>query len=155
MIVGNADVEGVAIDPAEDDAPLLVDADAVVSRQLAPQGLKAVSRGYSKIVQTHGSVDQLELAQSTPTQIGWDPARASRVLAGREVLRSAVPKAPNHCNYVTLLVTHVKPTRRQRFVSLYPQRFVGRWSDRSVTKERSPEDASRSCPRARYATRAT
>ena len=35
VIVGDADVVGIAVDPAEDDAPLLVDADAPESLEIS------------------------------------------------------------------------------------------------------------------------
>jgi hypothetical protein len=61
MIVNNSDIESIAVDPAEDDAPLLVDTDAVEPLEIAAQSFKVVARWYAQVVQVRGPVDELQL----------------------------------------------------------------------------------------------
>jgi hypothetical protein len=63
MIVNNSDIERIAVDPAEDDAPLLVDTDAVDPLQIAAQSFEVVTRWYAQVVQVRGSVDELQDAK--------------------------------------------------------------------------------------------
>lgn len=61
MIVDNLDVESIAILPPEADAPLLVNADAVLARAVAFECLELIRWGNHKIAQIHGAVEVLQL----------------------------------------------------------------------------------------------
>jgi hypothetical protein len=56
VIIDDVDVVGVAVQPAEADAPLVVDAEAVLTFTVPAEGLEAVSRRYTEIVQGVGGV---------------------------------------------------------------------------------------------------
>ena len=56
MIVHNLDIKGMSIVPSETDAPLVVDANAVLSGASALQSLKPVSPNGSQVIQINGSM---------------------------------------------------------------------------------------------------
>lgn len=51
MVIDNLGIEHVAILPSEADAPLLVDADAVLARAVALEYLELIRRGNHQIAQ--------------------------------------------------------------------------------------------------------
>src|SRR6201998_4962675 len=61
VIVDQFDVAGAAGTPGEADAPLVVDADAVLACAPAGQLLPAVSRRHAWVVEALGGVDESEL----------------------------------------------------------------------------------------------
>jgi hypothetical protein len=63
VVVDDLDVEGVTINPAEDDAPLLIDPNAVKPVEVTAQSFEVVARRYTQVVQVAGSVDELQLAE--------------------------------------------------------------------------------------------
>ena len=48
MVIGDFYVFGAAIFPPEDDAPLVVDSERVVSVELSPEKMKSIARGASE-----------------------------------------------------------------------------------------------------------
>jgi len=62
MIVDNADLIGVAVDPAKYDPPLVVDSNGVKSGQVSSQFLESIGRGYTQIVEPGRDVDCNELS---------------------------------------------------------------------------------------------
>lgn len=60
MIVGDLNVGGGAVFPAEDDAPLLVDADAPESLEIARKWFEAVGRRLAELVDGNDPVKLTE-----------------------------------------------------------------------------------------------
>lgn len=85
MIVDNSDIESIAVDPAEDDPPLLVDTDAVEPPEVAAQSFKVVARWDAQVVQVRGPVDELQLAKGAAPQVCRDTPGPGAVLAGGQV----------------------------------------------------------------------
>ena len=56
VIVGDLDVGGGAVFPAEDDAPLLVDADAPESLEISREGFETVGRWLAELVDSNDPV---------------------------------------------------------------------------------------------------
>lgn len=61
MIVHDLDLVCVAIPPDEAQAPLVIDADAVLTRPVANQRLKTVAWRYPQEIQRGGGMELLEL----------------------------------------------------------------------------------------------
>jgi hypothetical protein len=109
MVVDDSHIEGVAIDPAEDDAPLLIDSDAVKPVEVAAQRFEMVARGPAEIIQVDGAVDELQLAQRVAPQIFRKAAGPGAVPSSGQIGSRPISVAPDHaCDTVTLLVTCVK-----------------------------------------------
>jgi hypothetical protein len=60
MVVRDLNVKGIGIDPAEADAPLVVDSNTVLSQPVPQQGLQAIARNRSQIRQGRRSMDMVE-----------------------------------------------------------------------------------------------
>ena len=61
MVIDNLGIEHVAILPSEADAPLLVDADAVLARAVALECLELIRRGNHQIAQIRSAIEVLQL----------------------------------------------------------------------------------------------
>jgi len=70
MVVHDLNVKGIRTVPAEADAPLVVDADAVLARSAAFQRLQPVARGHRYVSQANGSMQLEELAPARPLYTG-------------------------------------------------------------------------------------
>jgi hypothetical protein len=76
VVVDDADVGGVALGPAEHDAPLVVHADRVEAPKVAPQGLQPVTRRDSKVIDAGGRIDDQELAERGTLDLGGQSLHA-------------------------------------------------------------------------------
>src|SRR5690606_26202288 len=76
VLVGDLDLVGVAATPHEADAPLVVDADAVLALAVAVQGLKPVARRNAEVPELRGGVEHHELAVGTRQEVGGQPPNA-------------------------------------------------------------------------------
>lgn len=61
MVINDFDVKHVAVLPSEADAPLLVDADTVLARAIAFEGLQLIRWGDHQIAQIRSAVEVLQL----------------------------------------------------------------------------------------------
>lgn len=61
MVIDDLDIEHVAILPSEADAPLLVDADAVLASAVALECLELIRRRDHQIAQIRGAVEVFQL----------------------------------------------------------------------------------------------
>ena len=61
MVIDDLDIEHVAILPSEADAPLLVDADAVLAGAVALECLERVRWGNHQIAQIRSAIEVLQL----------------------------------------------------------------------------------------------
>jgi hypothetical protein len=74
VVVGDLDLCGARGGPSEADAPLVVNADAVLSLAVAVQLLEAVTRWNPKVVDVLGGVEDQELAIGNSLKIGAELA---------------------------------------------------------------------------------
>ena len=74
MVIDNLYLFGVAVAPDETDTPLLVDADTLLSFSIPFQGLEAVRRWNTKIIQRLGVVEHTQLAPGYLLNISWQLA---------------------------------------------------------------------------------
>jgi hypothetical protein len=93
VIVDDFHVEAVPATPKKADAPLIVDADAVLSHPFAFQGLETVPGWNPKVMEGFGGVKYDELSKRDPLQIRREP---SGPVAFEEAFRLPVPEAPDH-----------------------------------------------------------
>ena len=96
MIVENLDVEGVAVAPAKDDSPLLVDADRVAPLPGSLQCFQAVARRNSEILQLGRIVKIRKLALGDTDEIRWEPSDGSGATIFEEIFREPIPEALDH-----------------------------------------------------------
>jgi len=83
----------ITVVPAETHTPLLVDANAVLTRSLAFQLFQPIARRDSQIVEPVCSVDSNEFSQHDTPETGW---KRPNWIPSRQLLRAAVGKALYH-----------------------------------------------------------
>jgi hypothetical protein len=79
VIVHDLDILWPAIGPNEADAPLVVDANAVLSRTIPFQLLQPIARGRRQVTQSFGIVQLPQLALRNPLQVRPDPSSKATV----------------------------------------------------------------------------
>ena len=84
--------------PAEANAPLVVDPDAVLPGTVTHELLKTVARWHAEVREVHGGVQLAQLAERHPLNT-W--RETPRRLSLEEPGGLPVPKAPNHERTVT------------------------------------------------------
>jgi hypothetical protein len=102
VVVDDFDVVRISAGPAETEAPLVVDADAVLARPVAHQLLETVGRWNTEVEKTSRSVEHEEFPQSDSLEVRWQPADP---LSLEEAFGVDVPEAADHARIVTLGVT--------------------------------------------------
>ena len=107
MIIDDFDIEGVSGFEMEAQAPLLVDADAPLSRAIALQQLKAIRRRDSQVLDGCGAIQPIELRQSTSPDV---LRQSSGLLRGEQAFGFLVGKASNHAAIINNLFTPGKAT---------------------------------------------
>jgi len=93
VVVGDLDGVGVAAVPAEADAPLVVDADAVLAGAVSGESLEAVAGWDAEVGERLGGVEDEELAEGAALEVGR-PSPAGAPL--EELLGVTVPEALDH-----------------------------------------------------------
>ena len=96
MVIDDADVVGVAVLPAEDDPPLVIDADRVVPLQIAPQLLEVVGGRNAQVMQACSRMERLQFALGTP----GDAVKGPDDLILEEPLSLSVSERPDHTGNV-------------------------------------------------------
>lgn len=76
MVVCDFNLVGIGPGLGETNAPLVVDADAVLPGAATLQGLKPVARRKAEEGEFDGGIDQLELGEGTGLNIRWQTTRA-------------------------------------------------------------------------------
>ena len=93
MVVDDLDVFGVVAGPSEADAPLVIDANTVLSRALTTQLLQPIARRDSTFVKADGGINEDELSEHDSPQIWREPADG---LTRPAAFRVAVGEASEH-----------------------------------------------------------
>jgi hypothetical protein len=82
--------------PAEHNAPLIVDADAVKAPKIATQSLKAITRRRTQIIEQLGSVEHVQLHNRCLHDIRWklpDPVTSNTM---EEIFRRTISEGYDH-----------------------------------------------------------
>lgn len=94
MIVDNFDLLRTSVCPLKYDSPLIVNANRVLSREIAPQCFQAVSRRGGEVAQQDGAVELYQLATSGLCDVRRESLRDASLLENQLGKRSA--EAPDH-----------------------------------------------------------
>ena len=113
VIIGDLDIECIAIFPAEADPPLIVDPDTVLAFSVPRQLFEPIPGRDSQIRQGVGRVKHQELPQRRALNALRE---LSRTFAAKDPFGLWVLEAPNHLYIITHSVNNVK-----RYVLRIPQ----------------------------------
>jgi hypothetical protein len=75
MVIDDLDVLGRIIRPFEANPELIVSPDRILSRPVARQGFKAVTRRSHQVSQPFRRCDRFKLTASDDENLGWKPLR--------------------------------------------------------------------------------
>jgi hypothetical protein len=92
MVINDLDVFGTCPCPAEADAPLVVDPDAVLALPIAAKHLESVSGRHTQVVEAGGNLELAQLAASHCRDI----LESSHPLAARQAGGVGTPECPDH-----------------------------------------------------------
>ncbi len=70
MVIRDLYILSVASIPFEANAPLIIDANAILTGPIASQLLQAISRRHSQVLQGHGAIEHSQFAQRDLLNIG-------------------------------------------------------------------------------------
>jgi hypothetical protein len=101
MVIDDFHVVGVTVNPSKADAPLIVDADAVLAFSAALECFKTVGRRNSQILKREGIAEYAQFATGHRLNIGkQSPGRRSTP----DLFRFLAGKVPDHEENITLTV---------------------------------------------------
>ena len=98
MIVRHFDVVGVALLPTEADAPLVIDANAMLASAIARQSFQPIGRWNPQIVQALSDIELYQLAPRKAVQFG---GKVAQELALKEPLGVLVAEGLDHEPIIT------------------------------------------------------
>ena len=98
MIVRHFDIMGVAFLPAEADAPLVIDVNAMLAKAIAGQSSQPISGRNPQIIQ---ALSDIELYQLAPRQAVQFEGKVAQELALKEPRGVLVAKGPDHEAIIT------------------------------------------------------
>lgn len=107
MIVRDFDLLRVGSIPCETNAPLVIDANAVLTGTAAFQRLQSVARRQAEEGEFNRRIDQLEFDESAALHIRWKSAGAN---AAPEFFSLRIGKVPDHA--VTSMTPFVYSSNR-------------------------------------------
>jgi len=93
MVVNNLDLVRVPVPPAETNAPLIIDANTVLTRAVSFEFLQAIARRDSQVLELLGGINETELPKHRPMEVS---RKAPHGLALEEPLRVPIGKALDH-----------------------------------------------------------
>src|ERR1019366_2385697 len=101
VVVGDRHVAGLAPVEVEDDAELVVDADAVLAGERALELLQVVA-GRGEVAQVGGVVERRELPRGDAPEVLRNPSCCLGAPAVEDVLGASVREARDHCRKLAL-----------------------------------------------------
>ncbi len=96
VVIDNAYFMRVAVVPAEDDPPLIVDPYAVKPSQISSQRLQAIARRRGQVLKASSRVEHIELSEGRCHDIGREPPRRLAPASMEEGFRGPVTEGDNH-----------------------------------------------------------
>ncbi len=93
MVVYDFDFVGVFAFPTKAEAPLVVDANAVLAAAAAFEGFQAVAGRETHDVESVGGIELEELSSRGALDVGWQVTRGG---GGKELFGLGVGEASNH-----------------------------------------------------------
>jgi hypothetical protein len=86
----------LALACAENNTPLIVDADAVTAPKITTQSLKAITWWRTQIFEHVGGVEHVQLHKRCLQDIRWKPPDPIAANTMEEIFRSTIPEGDNH-----------------------------------------------------------
>lgn len=96
MVVHNLNLKRIGVNPAEADAPLVVDPNAVLARAITREGLQTIAWNRSQVRQGRCRVNLVKL----PLRHWSNTLELPAELAPEDFLGLLVPERPNHNSIV-------------------------------------------------------
>ena len=96
MIVDELNIVGLSFGPSEHDAPLVVDTNAVKPRPVSAKQLEAVARRGAEVEQSLRCVDEIELTNSNPHDVGWELPYVTAAPPVEDIRCSIVAEGADH-----------------------------------------------------------
>ena len=93
MVIYNFDFVGILTFPAKAEAPLVIDADAVLAATAAFEGLQAVAGRKTHDVESVGGIELEELSAGSALDVRWQVTRGG---AGKEFFGLGAGEASDH-----------------------------------------------------------
>src|SRR5438552_15048404 len=98
MVVGNLNVMGVAVAPAKADAPLVVDADAVLTFAIPDKFFQSIAWRHTEVLQRFRRIKESELSQGCSLQLG---SESLDLFTQKELLSILVSETSDHARIVS------------------------------------------------------
>jgi hypothetical protein len=96
MVIGNPDLMRFRGVPAENNPPLIVDADAVKAPKIATQRLKAITWRNTQILEHLGGVEHVQLHQRCLHDSRWKPPDPVASTTMEESFRRTISEGYDH-----------------------------------------------------------
>jgi hypothetical protein len=93
MIIYDFDFMGVLTHPTKAEAPLVIDANAVLASALAFESFQAIAGRKAQDVESVGGIELEELSAGSALNVGWQVTRSG---AGKEILCFGAGEASDH-----------------------------------------------------------
>ncbi len=97
MIIRDLYIEGVTFSPLKADAPLIIDANAVLSRSILCQFFQPIRRRDSQVLKRYGIIDHSQLPQGSLLNVRRQPARK---LTTKDLLCFGIFEGLNHSSII-------------------------------------------------------
>jgi hypothetical protein len=98
VVVRDRDVVGIAGVPPEADAPMVVDANAVLASPITHQPFQPIARRHAEVAELYGGIQLSQLPQHNSLQIGGQTPYGLPV---EQAGRVSITEAANHRGIVT------------------------------------------------------
>jgi hypothetical protein len=92
VVIGDFDIEGISLAPAEAEPPLIVDADAVLAGTIPPKCFQTIARRNSQEIEGCRCVQHVEFGNGAMEKIGGETCS----LATPKFFRFLVSETLNH-----------------------------------------------------------
>jgi hypothetical protein len=102
MVVHNRDVMRVAIEPTENQSPLLIDSNRVKADEVARQGLEPIARRPRQLVKLDGGIQYVQLPERRCANFARDPAELTNPSTMVQRFRGAIPERDDHSDSIPL-----------------------------------------------------
>ena len=124
MIVGDFDLIHPLLRPAEAEAVLLVDADAVLPNAIAGKGFQTIARWRFQVVEASGGMENQQFGSGTPSD---GRRKLSRRMAVKQLFGFFAEKSLDHtrrCNHKKCVLQGVTFHDAERFCAGRPRCWV-------------------------------
>jgi hypothetical protein len=92
MIIHDLYIVGITLLPAKADPPLLVDPDRMLPLAVSREGLQAIARRHTQVIQARCSVQQRQL----PARLPLEGPETPDILVMEEAFGVSIGNAPDH-----------------------------------------------------------